>query len=114
MIRLDVPLTMGQVAELLGWPVPRTRRWVDGHAKVDPTIVVRVNGRRTTTLAALRRVCPELASHFATAVEIADIREEQGELANDIRRVAREVKALREEFRAKAHAWMTRKKEAGG
>ena len=117
MIRLDVPLTMGQVARLLGWPVRRATYWVDSLAKQDPTILMRSpGGHRRTTLAALRRVCPELGAQFATVGELQDVREEQGELANDVRRVAREVRAIRErvvtleEFRGKAHAWMTRAK----
>lgn len=101
-----VPLSTGQIAETLGWSVKRAARWLDGLAEHDPSIIVRVRGRRMTTLASLRRVCPDVAKRFASDRDIAEIREEQEEQADEIKALAEDARAARE-FRRKAHEWLT-------
>jgi hypothetical protein len=100
-LRADVPLSSGDVAKLLGWPLKRTVRWLDGLAEKDPSIIVRVRGRRRVTLASLRRVCPELAKHFATDRDVEEIRDEQAELKGEVYRMA----AAHREFQRKSWEW---------
>jgi hypothetical protein len=100
----NTPLTVGEIARTLGWSTDRARTWLDGLAERDPSIIVRVRGRRQTTLASLRRVCPDVAKKFASDLDVDEIREEQGMLSEEIRRVAKELG----EFRRKSHAWLTR------
>lgn len=100
----NVPIGVGQIAKVLGWTPKRARTWLDGLAARDASIIVRVGGRRMTTLASLRRVCPDVAKRFASDDDVSALRDELDEQADEIRRVARSLG----EFRQKAHDWLTR------
>lgn len=43
--RADVPMRTEEIAAVLGWGAKRTARWLDGLARQDPSVVVRVNGQ---------------------------------------------------------------------
>jgi hypothetical protein len=95
------PMRTNEIAGILGWSTERTARWLDGLARRDPSIIVRVNGRRMTTLASLRRVVPDIAKRFASDSDLEDVREEQGSLRRDIESIAVQLR----EFREKAWGW---------
>lgn len=99
--RADVPLKVGEVAKLLGWPTRKARRWIDGLERQDQSIVVRVNGQRHVTLAALRRVCPEIAAHYATQLDVDELRDEQETVSSEVRQVAASVA----KFRRDSNEW---------
>jgi ABC-type Fe3+-hydroxamate transport system substrate-binding protein len=84
----NVPIGVGTIAAALGWNPRRARRWLDGLAERDPSIVVRVRGRRMTTLATLRRVCPDVAKRFASDKDVDALQAGHEELAEEIRAVA--------------------------
>lgn len=99
--RPDVPITTGALAKLLGWTRPRTNRWLDAHAKRDATIIVWVNGRRTVTLASLRRVVPDIARAIASKNDVEDLR-------SDLQLVERHLGELAEvnrDFRRQSSEW---------
>jgi hypothetical protein len=76
--------------------------WIDGVAKLNPGLVVRVNGRRmVTSLAALRKHFPDLGKRIASFEEIDDVREEQIALRRDVEAIAKDLA----EFRGKAWSW---------
>ncbi len=100
-VRADVPMSLGEISGVLGWPPERTRRWLDGLASKDPSIIVRVRGRRMVTLASLRRVCPDIAKRFATDRDIDEIRDEQREQRYELELVASKV----HDFRKQSWEW---------
>jgi hypothetical protein len=95
------PLTTGQLATLLGWTRARARRWLDGLAKHDPSVVLRVNGHRRITLASLRRVLPEFGKRFPSGNEVEELRYELAQQKAELYELAKEFAA----FRKKSNEW---------
>jgi hypothetical protein len=105
-IPVHAPLTTGRIARMMSsehdpWSRKRVARWLDGLAKVNGAVFVRVNGRRMPTTASIRLVCPEFGKRFATVADVESVREEQEEQAADIRVIADKFR----EFREKSAQW---------
>lgn len=100
-VRADVPLRTEEIARILGWKTRDTAKWLDGLARQDPSIVVRVNGRRMATLASLRKVVPDIGRRFASDRDLEEVREEQDQQRKDIELIAEDVR----EFRRKSNEW---------
>jgi hypothetical protein len=92
----NVPLTTGQIAAKLNWSRARARRWLDALAERDPSILIRLHGRRFTTLLLLRRVCPDVASRIASDRDVDEIRGTQADQGEEIDILASSIGALRE------------------
>jgi hypothetical protein len=97
----NVPLRTAEVATITGWSTKRTARYLDGLTLKDPSIVIRVRGRRMVTLASIRRVDPDFGKKFASDFDIKKVEEEQIEQAGEIKLLAAELKA----FQRKSWDW---------
>lgn len=90
-----------EVAKMLDWDTRKTARWLDGLAEIHPSLITRVNGRRTVTLAALRLAVPGLAKRFASDIDLEEVHEEMQAQKRENDATAAELR----EFRRKSYAW---------
>ena len=100
-------MTVGEIAAVLGWRPQRVSRWLDRLAQRDPSVIIWAGTYRTTTLALLRRVAPDIARRFATDKDINRMQEEQEEQAHEIKMLARDSGENRR-FRKQAFEWFRR------
>jgi hypothetical protein len=101
-MKLSAPLTVEEVAGMLRWDWRRTRNWLVKLDEETHGMLLRKEGtgrniRYTTTLAALRRVAPDL-------FEPPDLREEVAALSVKVRDLESRINVVAEASGKKAKA----------